>query len=222
MGRSSTGQKKQKLGVVVPTFKNTRPNRARSRPKWLKDAIDEKTLKKFDPDIDQLVVEEQYDNDDFDWLPNVPGRPAPYTTTWNVVYGHRVLSGKGFTIPCQEGCGKDIELDSHLHEVNAGSTPHGKPRKPPVCHNVSWAALEVSMLNKESAESSLRKKPAHLTPDFVRAVCWETTNLRPGHNACNALGTKTTAQNVSPQELKAAEQVIDTVTNRWFGSIWQL
>ncbi len=114
-----------------------------------------------------------------------------------------------------------MELNGQLQEVNARSTPHGLPRKPPVCHDVSWAALEVAMLRMAENQTRLLGRQAALRLDFVRAVCWEPDNLHPGHNACNASGAKTTAQNVGDKELRDAAVVIDGVTIEWAGSIWQ-
>jgi len=153
------------------------------------------------------------DNDegsgDADYIQSLEGRPAQLTTTWNIVYGPRTPQGTNFAIQCrQPGCtvpNQMIVLNALGIEQNAKSTPHGKPRKPPVCHVVPWAALETAMLNMESVRGG------KFTSAFRRRVCWYDANLVPGHNGCNSAGTKTTAQTATPQELKAAETIIGRV-----------
>jgi hypothetical protein len=166
------------------------------------------------------------DEDDIDYVQSILGRPGQFSDTWAIVYGHRTIFGNGFHIPCgQANCThltRQIMLNSKHVELNAGSTPHGKPRKPPVCHIVSWAALEKEMLDRESRATSQAGSQRLFTDVFRRNVCWYPPNLQPGHNACNAGGTKTTANTVSTREAAAAREIVDKVIIEFNSiSIWQ-
>ncbi len=88
--------KKRGLAPLIP--QRVMPQRLRSVPIRLHEQADEADLMEIDPDIDILEVPEEVD-DDFDWLPHVPGRPPPFRNTWSTTYGHRVVSGLGFLIP---------------------------------------------------------------------------------------------------------------------------
>lgn len=175
--------------------------------------------------LDSLVQADTADDaDDFDWLPAVPGRPAPFPTTWAAVYKPlsilRDTAGRvtGHTIICREKCGQIINLNGKLQEIGATATPHGKMRKPPVCHIASWVALEVVMNEQETLAGK------RLTDGLRRAVCWDTANLRPGHNGCNAGGVKTTISNLGTTEKAAAKAVYDRVVTRYTALgllIWQ-
>lgn len=166
------------------------------------------------------------DEDDTDYLQSVPGRPGQFNTTWNETYGNRVIFGTGYSISCAEPSCKHstrtILMNSKCVELNAGSTPHGKPRKPPVCHKVSWAALETAMLTSESKATISSGKPSLFTDAFRKRVCWFPSNLGPGHNACNSAGTKSTAQTVDQKELNAAYTIIEQVKVEFNNvGIWQ-
>ena len=157
----------------------------------------EDQLQEMDQGIDSLVTEGEVD-DDFDWLPVVPGRPSPYSTTWNTTYANRVkvdgANGVFWRVQCDEGCGKPIDMDGKFQEINGASTPKGKLRKPPVCHIVPWALLKARLDEMEQEEKH-QGRGRTLTDAFKKKVCWGMgNNLRPGHNGCNAGGTKETAE----------------------------
>lgn len=168
---------------------------------------------------------------DFDWLPNIPGRPQPFRLTWNKIYGHRkpvpparrgkngVPAHAAYEIQCEERCRNTIYIDSNLKEIGAQSTAHGRLQKPPVCHITPWAALHLNLLQRQSLDVRQRT----FTDAFIRSVCWCSKNLRPGHNNCNATGVKTTLQNVPLHEQKDADRVIQHVITRYTKrnqSIW--
>jgi hypothetical protein len=169
----------------------------------------------------------------------MPGRPAPFSTTWAMTYAPlKVVKSKGknkakFTIKCEEKeCGKLIEMFGAHQEIPGGkslthietnqkSKKSGVQTKPPVCHDVSWAALKLALFQFEQLDMASRK----LSKNFKRSVCWHQANLHPGHNGCNAAGTKTTEANVETDELKRAHSQIETVTTEFTAkteSIWDL
>jgi|GEM_PF-6665243 len=207
-GKSSLKSMRQQVLAATPP---RRSQRTRVPAQSVSDEMQE-FLAKLDNDISMLdpqAFDKDEGDNDPDYIQSLDGRPAQLTTTWDVVYGARTPQGNNFAIQCGEPkCripGKVILLNALGIELNAQSTPHGKPRKPPVCHVVPWAALETAMLNMESQQG--RK----FTGAFRRRVCWYEANLVPGHNGCNSAGTKVTAQSASTQELKAAGAIIDRV-----------
>ncbi|QDT16460.1 hypothetical protein [Alienimonas californiensis] len=191
-----------------PRF-NSRYLESALKKRRIEEAAEEE-LRELDPEIDCLVSDSSLDADgDGDFILKIPGRPGKPANTWNLVYGHRAVRrmnglAVGFTVPCDEpGCpDRLIVLNGKGQEV-PGITR--KPLKPPVCHIVPWAALETELIQKESQAKK------RLRDDFRKAVCWEPTNLQPGHAACNLRGVKTTAQTVTATEAKAARQVIAKV-----------
>ena len=233
--------------ATVPKKKNKKPNKtslkamrrqlASLAPVW-KSPRARRPAVRNGPEVEQMLAEldeeigvldpgmEVEDEDDTDYLQSIPGRPGQFRITWAEAYGKRNTFGKGFAIECEEPhcvhSSRTILLDSKLVEISAGSTPHGKPRKPPVCHKVPWAALEKTMLDMESAESIRANTLRKLTDNFRKRVCWFPSNLSPGHNACNAAGTKTTAQTVSVSETKKAKDIIQQVINEFKSvGVWQ-
>jgi hypothetical protein len=171
--------------------------------------LSDSELQDMDADIDSHPVTQ--DQDDFDWVASVPGRPPPYTTTWNLVYGKRKARPKGgYTVACEEGaaigsgCSGTIEMNSQCQELNAQSTPKGRLQKPPVCHVIPWAMLSYAMTQHKSPQVQ------NASDGFKRFVCWgSTNNLRTGHNGCNSQQTKTTVQNHTSSDLKSAMSFID-------------
>lgn len=192
------------------------PGKRRSIPpgKYLDNMASEAMLLASDPDADSLVRErDPGEEDDFDWVVNVPGRPSPYSVTWNLVYGGRkpVKTG-GFEVACGEGNDGVIKMNSLLQEVNASSTPHGALRKPPVCHIIPWVLLSVALdEHQHTVGKTLRE-------DFRRYVCWgDTTNLRTGHNGCNAGGVKVTAQTATSSEKSQATAFVLRCLSQYSG-----
>ena len=94
-------------------------------------------------------------------------------------------------------------------ELNARGTPHGQLRKPPICHIVSWAVLKVVKEAKENTAGKLH------TDAFLKHYCWQTANMRPGHNGCNGGGTKSTATCYSTQERHEAETLYAKAVTSW-------
>ncbi len=221
--KTSLKAMKQQVQALQPVRKSDRVR----RPSEKAGPEVEKRLKEVDETVGVLDPGANYDDeDDTDYLQSVPGRPGQFTTTWNETYGNRVLFAKGYSIDCAEPVcqhtSRTIVMNSKCVELNAGSTPHGKPRKPPVCHKVSWAALETTMLNMESKASIASGKPCLFTDAFRRRVCWFPSNLGPGHNACNSAGTKTTAHTVGPKELDAANTIVEQVKVEFNNvGVWQ-
>lgn len=144
------------------------------------------------------------DVDDGEWASSVPGRPPPYTTTWSLVYVNRkVVASGGFEVACAEGCNGTIRLNSQLQEIDGASTPHGKLRRPPVCHVIPWVLLSLAM------DDLARSVGKTLTDAFKRYVCWgNVTNLRTGHNGCNASGTKVVALTATSAEIGRAKAFV--------------
>lgn len=190
------------------------------RPRIL-DASAEATRKRLAALDDEIGIidpaVDQEDEDDTDYLQSVPGRPGQFSTTFASVYGSAVFANGHYFIDCGEPrcLAPSLVMNSKWVELHATGTPHGKPRKPPVCHKVPWTALEMEMLDRE------RIKQLRYTDHFRRTVCWHRPNLGPGHNGCNAAGVKTQAHNVTKQELTAAGLIIDNVQATFTGLVWQ-
>jgi hypothetical protein len=181
------------------------PKRKSIAPDRLGEYASEKQIKKI-PKIDSLPVPDDDDTDDFDWVQNVPGRPSPYANTWNLVYAVRTYNKKtgNWETLCIEGGDGKIEMNGKFQELNSASTPHGQLRKPPVCHITPWALVSLVIKNMESKSGKTASEP------FKKYACWgNTNNLRTGHNACNAGGTKATAQNHTSAAYKAADVHVD-------------
>ncbi|MDP9123557.1 MAG: hypothetical protein M3N82_02990 [Pseudomonadota bacterium] len=161
------------------------------------------------------------DDDDFDWLPADPTRPPPYSYTWSQVYQPTKAAantqGIAFTIGCAEGCGKPILLNGKYQEIDGTSTPHGKLRRPPVCHDIPWAHLRDALIEFENGS-----KGKKLQDDFKRYVCWgDVNNLRAGHNGCNSAGSKhTSATFTGGAATNARSFVARCVTNYPYGTVW--
>ena len=174
------------------------PGKRRSIPpgNYLDNLAAEALLLARDPDADSMVrARDPGEEDDFDWLAKVPGRPSPYSTTWNLVYGRRKVVTGGFEVACAEGNDGVIKLNSLLQEIDASSTPHGELRKPPVCHIIPWVLLSVALDEQQHIAGKVFKD------DFRKYVCWgDITNLRTGHNGCNAGGVKVTTQTATASE----------------------
>jgi hypothetical protein len=179
--------------------------------KRLRDFLDEEGALDVSVDADSDAL-------DGDYVQKIGNRPTSYEHTWRNVYSARAFNKEAneYQIYCHEkGCGKIIRMDSKFTEIDSRSTPHGEPRKPPVCHKVSWAALEEVMIQQEGS------KQKSYTDAFRKYVCWYEPNLQPGHNGCNSAGQKTTAQNISKDERTRAESIITTVTNEFKSTIWE-
>lgn len=211
---SLRAMRKQRDQGLLPVRRSTRVRHERISRKE-QDRI-ELLLRRHDPGIDALDPGEVRDDDDDDYLQSVPGRPNQFSTTWNAVYGKRVPCSTGYCISCEEGCGNDLFLDARLKEIRANS-PTLKPRRPPVCHIVPWAALEYMLIQLEGREGNSRK----FTDHFRQSVCWEVSNLRPGHHACNSAGLKVMAQNMRESDKRAALAVIERVRNAYLFPVWQ-
>lgn len=180
-------------------------------PAKYQEGIEESDLMDVDPGINSLVqTVDTADQDDFDWVGSVVGRPAPYSTTWNLVYSSRKPNASGgFDVPCQEKGDGIIKLNGKFQEINASSTPNGAPRKPPVCHVIPWVLLSVAL------DEYGQKANKTLKADFRRFVCWgDVSNLRTGHNGCNAGGAKVTVSTATTSgKLGAASFVAKCATS---------
>ncbi|KTF30704.1 hypothetical protein [Xanthomonas vesicatoria] len=191
------------------------PNKRKSLPPGrFRDGASEWELLQSDPGINSLanaVVDAN--DDDFDWVGSVPGRPGPYSTTWNLVYAARKPDGKGgFEVPCGESGDGAIKLNGQFQEVGAASTPHGKLRKPPVCHVIPWVLLSIAL----DEHAQLAKKT--LKSDFKRFLCWgDVSNLRTGHNGCNAGGTKVTALTATSSQKAQASIFVSACATTYEG-----
>lgn len=225
------------LKVAAPTKKTTKPKPVKTSLAKLKaglapmvpvrvlraravDVVAEamrQRMEALDKQIGVMPALNLDEEDDTDYLQSVPGRPGQFTTTFSSVYGSALFLNGQYFIDCAEpGCpSKALVMNSKWVELNARGTPHGRPRKPPVCHNVPWTALEMAMLDRE------RLKPGRYTDHFRKTVCWHVPNLRAGHNGCNAAGVKTQANNITTAELRAAAGIIDNVEMSYFGQVWQ-
>ncbi len=159
-------------------------------------------------------------SDDGDWIANVPGRPAPYTTTWLTVYGKRTSapqgSGFAFSVNCEEGGDGAIEMDGQYSELNGKSTPDGRLQKPPVCHIIPWALLSLAMSDFETKNQKI------FTEEFKRYVCWgDNSNLRTGHNGCNAGGQKVTVQNATALQIQTAKHFVEKCIIAQKGNVYK-
>lgn len=187
----------------------------KSRPtEWFGNMASEERILRSDSGIDSLpLAVDKADLEDFDWVANVPGRPSPYPVTWNLVYVSRKPDGMGgFDVPCQEAGDGTIKLNGQFQELGASSTPHGQLRKPPVCHVIPWVLLSVAL--DEYAHTAGKT----LTDEFRRYVCWgDVSNLRTGHNGCNAGGAKTTVANATASQKGQASAFVTRCANGYKG-----
>jgi hypothetical protein len=201
------------------------PKRTSIQPKLFGTYATEADLKKADPNIDELANKVSESSDDFDWAPPVPGRPSPFGHTWNSVYvGLANVAGTpgvSWSIRCEEGCGQLIPMNGSRQEVGSSSTPHDKPRKPPVCHKIPWAHLNEALQELEQIEKH-GGRARSMKDSFKRYVCWgDTNNLRPGHNGCNAVGMKETASTYSGSKKAAAVAFVERcVIAPEAGDVW--
>lgn len=172
-------------------------------------------------DVDPIEVNDE----DEEWLPHIPEkhRPQQFPLTWTKVYKDRrpIMSAAdvdndddeleiaAFQIRCKEGCGFKIYMDGSFCEIDPVSTPHGRRQKPPVCHDIPWAALRARMVLQE------RQSGFVFTRNFIRSVCWDTNNLRPGHSGCNAAGMKTTTVRMTDHERREADNIIQRMITKF-------
>jgi hypothetical protein len=216
-----------------PPSSSGRPQRGSKRPAKFDDAADDDMLIEYDvPDEPNIVSKSDLEDEDYKQL--IARRPAQFVNTFNIVYGKYFKAKKrllllgaefhGYIVRCREpNClGKHHGVDEWIHmdhandfaEIGSWSTPKGSRIKPPVCHNVPWAALEHELDEKERIRQTVnpRKK---LSEHFRRRVCWDPVNLRPGHFGCNAAGSKVTARTMTERDKLAARRVIERVENAW-------
>ncbi|KPF57432.1 hypothetical protein D621_08505 [beta proteobacterium AAP51] len=190
-----------RAGAVPKRVRPQRQVRSLVTPQMLAqlEALD-KQIGVMDPGRDTA------DEDDTDYRQAIGGRPGQFSNTFTQTYGSATFQGGQFSIACAEpGCirGGTILMTAKWVEVR-NTTPPVPPRKPPVCHDVPWAALEVELAERE------RLAGKRFTDYFNKSVCWYQPNLRAGHAECNGMGVKTNAQ-TAPQFKKAAGAIIDTV-----------
>lgn len=175
---------------------------------------------------DALDAARRKNDDGLDWLPHDPSRPSPPKNLWLQVYaplkhlddenaGEGVPEGAEFSIQCDEDCGKFIYLNGSYQELNAVSTPHNELRKPPICHIVSWAVLNVVRKEVEEKEQRLH------TDAFLKHYCWQLANMRTGHNGCNSSGTKSTSTSYSDQEKTLAKARYKSAVSSYTGPVFQ-
>jgi hypothetical protein len=210
------------------------PTRDRTPPKPFAAKATDEALRATDPDIDMEANKVNEDaNDDFDWLPVDPTRPSPEPGTWNTTYQGKTQASSAsnkevkWQILCQEDCKEPspLILMNGLHqELDASSTPHGKLRRPPVCHVIPWAHLKEALLQKEQADKRhAGAKNRTLSQAFRRFVCWSVAkNLRPGHNGCNAKGIKETSASYqfSASAQKSARDFVSSCENNFGSDVW--
>ncbi len=156
------------------------------------------------------------DDDDPNHIQFVPGRPAKFRMTFGDVYRHAKWDGQHYVISCcEKGCPDVVlKMDVKWIEIDAPLTARERPSRPPVCHDVPWTALEMQMLENE------RLAGKRYTALFRQSVCWEPTNLRAGHKACNGAGVKVKASNATTTILAKANQVISVAQAKFNGPIW--
>jgi hypothetical protein len=208
-------------------------SRQRKQTEFLGTRATEAQLQNMDPDIDSEANKVNEDaSDDFDWLPPDSTRPSPEPGTWNQTYQGKTLASSAsnkevkWQILCQEECKQlsPLILMNGLHqELNASSTPHGKLRKPPVCHDIPWAHLKAVLGEMEQQERyALGSLKRAMAPDFKRYVCWgNTKNLRAGHNGCNASGAKDTLLTFSGSSKQKAQNFVEGCVNNYGAkNIW--
>jgi hypothetical protein len=199
-------------------------SRQRKQTEFLGTRATEAQLQNMDPDIDSEANKVNEDaSDDFDWLPPDSTRPSPEPGTWNQTYQGMTQASSAsnkevkWQILCQEKCKKPILMNGLHQELDASSTPHGKLRKPPVCHVVPWAHLKEALLEKEQAGHAGAKN-RKLSQAFRRFVCWSVaSNLRPGHNGCNAEGIKDSSDSYRQSSSKrdSARNIVETCMNKF-------